>query len=156
MRTETVSCLILACGNTLRGDDGIGPRLAQWAEERWRGDARIRVLSRQQWTPDLAPDIAAADSILFLDCSIESEPGAVQLRALTPHRSESGLSSHHTGAAELLTLAQEFYGRTPRTSMLLTIGAGATGLGESLTPAVSAAFPQACCLMEQTITSFLA
>ncbi len=154
MRTEPSSCLILACGNTLRADDGIGQRLAQWAAERWRSDARIRVMSRQQWTPDLAPNIAVADSVLFLDCSIESEPGAVHLRSLTPQSSASGLSSHHTGAAELLALAQEFYGRTPRTSVLLTIGAGATDLGEGLTPAVSAAFPQACRLMEQTITSF--
>ncbi len=36
MNQTPIQCLILACGNTLREDDGVGPFLAQWAEEHWR------------------------------------------------------------------------------------------------------------------------
>ena len=59
--TFAARCLILACGNTLREDDGVGPFLAQWAEERWRDDPRVRVLCDHQWTPDMAEEIAAAE-----------------------------------------------------------------------------------------------
>ena len=84
MTQTTIRCLILACGNTLRGDDGVGPWLAEWAEEKYRGDPTVRVISRQQWTPDLAEDIAGAESVLFIDCSIESAPGYVSLISIEP------------------------------------------------------------------------
>ncbi len=79
METKSARCLILACGNTLRSDDGAGPKLAAWAEERFRQEPDVRVISRQQWTPDLAEDIAAADSVLFVDSSASSPPGRVRL-----------------------------------------------------------------------------
>ena len=58
MSPAKTRCLILACGNTLRSDDGIGPWLPDWAEKQFESDPRVRVISRQQWTPDLAADIA--------------------------------------------------------------------------------------------------
>jgi len=149
-------CLILACGNTLRSDDGVGPSLADWAEERFGADPRIRVISRQQWTPDLAEDIASADSVLFLDCSIQSAPGVVQLRPVEPQSPKPGLATHRTGAAELLALAQELYGAVPRTSLLLTIGAASTELGETFSAEVTAALPEAYRLLETTIRTLLA
>ena len=72
----TARCLVLACGNTLRSDDGVGPKLAAWAEERFRENPEVRVISRQQWTPDLAEDIAGADSVLFVDASVKPPAGA--------------------------------------------------------------------------------
>src|ERR1039458_10123617 len=62
---EKANCLVLACGNTLRSDDGVGLRLAEWAAHRFRDDSNVRVLARQQWTPDLAEEIAASESVLF-------------------------------------------------------------------------------------------
>lgn len=148
--------LILACGNTLREDDGVGPWLAQWAEEKFASEPKIRVLSRQQWTPDLAEDIAAADTVLFLDCSVESAPGQVSRVDVAPASSRQGLATHHTGAPELLALAHELYGTKPQQAMLLTVGAGSTGLGETLSPAVRAALPEACKLLELTVRDLLA
>ena len=143
MTLTRVRCLILACGNTLRSDDGIGPCLADWAEDCFAQDPGIRIISRQQWTPDLAEDLASADAVLFLDCSVESAPGEVQLRTVTPQPSDPGLATHHTGAAELLAIARELYGSAPRTSVLLTIGAGSTELGETFSPAVQSAIGHA-------------
>ena len=54
MTYATNRCLILACGNTLRGDDGVGPWLAEWAENQFRTESQICVIARQQWTPELA------------------------------------------------------------------------------------------------------
>jgi len=155
MTPNPVLCLVLACGNTLRSDDGVGPWLADWAAEHFADDPRVHIISRQQWTPDLAQDIAAASSVLFLDCSVESAAGSVQLRPVEPASPNPGLATHHTGAPELLALARELYGTIPRTSLLLTIGAGSTELGESFSPAVTTALPEAQRLVELTLQNFL-
>ena len=154
MFTKT-RCLILACGNTLRGDDGIGPWLATWAEERFNEDPTTRVLSRQQWTPDLAEDIAQAESVLFIDCSIESAPGVVRLIEVQPAAPTQGLATHHQGAPELLSLARDLYDSLPSKAMMLTIGAGSTELGETFSDPVLDAIPQACALLEETVARLL-
>jgi hydrogenase maturation protease len=144
--------LILACGNTLRSDDGIGPHLAAWAEDHYRADPSIRVISRHQWTPDLAEDLAQSESALFLDCSIDTPPGSVQLREVHPAPPASALATHHLGAPELLALALELYGSAPRSAQLLTIGAASIELGESFSPMVTAAIPEARRRIDETVT----
>ena len=150
--TETSArCLILACGNTLRSDDGIGPWLAAWAEEKFAAEPGVVVIARQQWTPDLAEDISRAAAVLFIDCSIASSPGSVSLVGVEPCGVVQGLATHHSGAGELLGLARDLYGSLPRTAMLLTVGAGTTELGETFSRAVREAIPKACELLEQTV-----
>jgi hydrogenase maturation protease len=151
MNPTPARCLILACGNTLRGDDGVGPLLAAWAEERFRAEASVRVLSRQQWTPDLAADIAQAESILFLDCSAESAPGLVRVDSVQPSAGNPGLATHHLGAAELLGLARVLFDSLPREALLLTVGAGSTELSERFSEPVQAALPEARRLLEETV-----
>lgn len=155
MSEPPVSSLILACGNTLRSDDGIGPWLAQWAEEKFSDNPAIRVISRQQWTPDLAQDIALAEAVIFIDCSIESAPGSVEIAAVTPSHREEGLATHHQGAPELLALARELYNSVPRDAKLLTIGAASIELGEHFSEPVLDAIPEACRLLEMTILELL-
>ena len=155
MNQSPARCLILACGNTLRSDDGIGPWLAQWAEEKFREDPSIRIISRQQWTPDAAEDIAQAESILFIDCSIESPPGSVSLREVHPAPQAQGLATHHQGAPELLALTRGLYNTQPRKASLLTIGAGSTELGATFTEPVLDAIPEACRLLEEAILNSL-
>jgi hydrogenase maturation protease len=143
--------LILACGNTLRSDDGVGPHLAAWAVEHYRTDPSIRVISRQQWTPDLAEDLAHTDCALFLDCSIDAPPGSVQLCNVHPAPRASALGTHHLGAPELLALALDLYGSAPRSAQLLTIGAASLDLGETFSPEVTAALPHAVSLLGRAI-----
>jgi hydrogenase maturation protease len=154
MDTPWVRCLILACGNTLRGDDGIGPFLCSWAEERFAGEPGVRAIARQQWTPDLAQDIAHAESVLFIDCSIDQDAGQLLLREVGA--SEPGVIATHTlGAAELLRLAQDLYDATPQRACLLTIGAGSIELGEELSAPVQAVLPDAQALLERTVQQLL-
>jgi hydrogenase maturation protease len=151
-----VSVLILACGNTLRSDDGVGPWLADWAAQQFAAQPEIRVISRQQWTPDLAEDIAQTKSVLFLDCSVESAPGSIQLRPVEPATPRQGLATHHQGAPELLALARDLYDSSPQHAQLMTIGASSTELGEEFSEPVLTALPQACALLEQTAMHLLA
>jgi hydrogenase maturation protease len=154
--TFSARCLILACGNTLREDDGVGPFLADWAEEHWRDDARVRVICDHQWTPEMAEEVAAAETVIFVDCSLDQAPGQIVLRELSPAPLKPGLVTHHLGAAELLRVAEDLYGSQPLKACLLTIGAGSIELGEGLSPAVSAALPDAEELLNQTVRQLLA
>jgi len=155
MNPTPARCLILACGNTLRSDDGVGPWLAEWAEETFASDAGVRILIHQQWPPELAEDIARTESVLFIDCSIESPPGTPELQEVRPAAPKQSLATHHLAAPELLALAQELYASQPTNAMLLTIGAGSTELGEAFSDPVIDALPAACALIEKTILKWL-
>jgi len=148
-------CLILACGNTLRSDDGLGPWLAQWAEAKFLNNTNVRVQNRQQWTPDLSEEIAHAESVLFIDCSAESAPGEIKLIPIQPATPKDGLATHHSGAPELLALGLELFGSLPSQALMLTIGAGSTELGETFSDEVTAALADACRLIEATVLRFL-
>jgi len=156
MKSSKARCLLLACGNTLRGDDGIGPWLADWARERFEGEPSLHVIRRQQWTPELAADIAEAETVLFLDCSTASEPGSVNLVEVEPARRTEGVGTHQVSAAELLGMARELYDSLPRRALLLTIGAGSTELSEEFSQAVLDAIPLACERLEQALTKMFA
>ena len=154
-------CLILACGNTLRSDDGVGPNLAEWAAERFETNDDVRVVARQQWTPDLAEDIAAADSVLFVDSSAGTVAGRVSLAAVPSNRGNADPATHHFGthhmaAHELLGLTRTLYGSMSAHAMLLTVGAGSTELGEDFSDPVEAALPRARGVLEKAVLRFLA
>jgi hydrogenase maturation protease len=155
MTLTKARCLILACGNTLRGDDGIGPWLASWAEDRFGGDAGVRVLASQQWTLELVDEVARAESVLFIDCSADSEPGAVSVTAVEAAADSQGLATHHLGAAELMAVARDLYGSLPREAVLLTVGAGSLELGEEFSQPVMDAIPVACAKVEETLLLLL-
>ena len=155
MTQTKARCLILACGNALRSDDGTGLWLAQWAEEKFADSPSICVISRQQWTPELGAEIAQSQCVLFIDCSVNAAPGSIQLLPVHPASGPQTVSTHHSGASELLAIARDLYNSPPRTALQLTIGAGSTELGETFSPAVQAALPQACQLIAATLSGLL-
>ncbi len=155
MRFEKASCLVLACGNTLRSDDGVGLRLAEWAAQRFRDDSHVRVVARQQWTPDLAKDIADAESVLFVDSSVDSVPGRVSLIPVEAKANGHETAGHHMGAPELLDLSRTLYGSLSAHAMLLTVGAGSTEMGEAFSDSVEAAIPRASGLLEKAVRRFM-
>lgn len=116
----------------------------------------MRVLSGQQWAPELAEDAADAESVLFIDCAVDAPPGSIRLLPVEASESHPGLATHHLGAAELLGLARELYASLPRSAFLLIVGAGSTELGEQFSGAVQAALPEACSVLEQTVLRLLA
>lgn len=144
-------CLILACGNPLREDDGVGPWLAQWAAERFSTEPRVHVLSCRQWTPELADDLAGASSVVFIDCSVASPAGKVTLLPVAPAADARTPTNHHLDAALLLALTQQIYNALPHTSWLLTVGAGSVEFREGLSDAVRPALPEACRLLESAV-----
>src|SRR5262245_41264787 len=74
--------LVIGYGNTLRGEDGIGPAVAE--EVAARGLPGVRVIVAHQLTPELAADIADARLVVFVDAAVSGERvKAVQLAAET-------------------------------------------------------------------------
>lgn len=154
--TFAARCLILACGNTLREDDGVGPFLAQLAEDRWRGDPRVRVLCDHQWTPEMVEEVAEAESVIFVDCATDCEAGLVRTMPVELAGEGSKIETHHLNAGQLLALSHQLYGAIPRNSLLLTVGAGSLELREGFSGAVQAALPAAQKALNETVLQFLA
>lgn len=156
MQPVRARCLILGCGNTLRGDDGVGPWLCAWAERRLCSEPGVRVIARQQWTPELAEDVAAADAVVFIDCSLESAPGSVRLDDVSASSGEAVPGTHAVGAPELLALARDLYGSVPRRALLLTVGAGSMEVGEEFSAPVEEALVSARQMLGRAVVQQLA
>lgn len=148
---DPIRWLILACGNSLRGDDGAGPRLAEWALERFGGDPGVSVMVRQQWGPELAEEISRSGNVLFVDSSIQTSPGSVDLVAVEPAASAGKLATHHLDAAKLLALSRDLYGSLPGQAVLLTLGVESVALREGLSETVVKAIPGACRKIEEVL-----
>jgi len=155
MPANPARCLILACGNTLRSDDGVGLCLAGWAEQRFREHPEVQTLARHQWTPELAEDISRAQTVMFIDCCVDAYPGSVRLVPVEPAQGTLTLATHRVGPADLLALSRDLYQALPRHAMLLTIGAGSLEFGETFSEPVRSTLPDACCLIEDAVTHFL-
>jgi hydrogenase maturation protease len=135
--------LVIGIGNTLRGDDGVGWRLA----EQLRGWKRpfLEVSAVHQLTPELAPRLAAAGEVLFIDaCFTDARFGedgvsCPRLVPLAPGDGAGGSArlSHHTTPEALLALAQRLYGRRPP-AWCLRIPAHDHQLGTRLSAATAA------------------
>ncbi len=132
--------LLLACGNSLRGDDGVAPYLAECLRE---GALAAQIHSARQWTPELAEPISRAELVIFLDASASLPPGEIACVAVRPiYKSPSSLT-HQTSPASLLALADELYGKVPARAYLLTIGGASFGMREGLSADVQRAVPRA-------------
>lgn len=119
--------LVIGYGNTLRGDDGVGPRVAEAV-----GALRlpgVRTLICQQLSPEHAAPISLADTVIFVDAAVDA-PGEVQLRRLTPNDS-SQLLAHSANPRTMLALSRDVFGHVPQ-AWWLTIPAVNLEFSETL------------------------
>jgi len=145
--------LLLACGNSLRQDDGIGLRIAVAAEHVFPA-SRLRIVAAHQFTPEMAADLAATDLVIFVDASAVDEPGAIRVVPVDAH--PHALNTHHLDPPALLAMAQTFCGHAPARAFALTIGACRFGYGEELSGPLRQAVPRALRLLTTLVTAFSA
>ena len=136
-----IRALILACGNSLRGDDAAALHVAR---ELRSGlcEPETEIHSSTQWTPELADSISNVDLVIFVDASAVLPPGAVQARKISPIPDAPGSFSHRSSPAGLLALAKRLYGVVPSCTFLITIGAQSFELSEELSEPVRLAIPE--------------
>jgi hydrogenase maturation protease len=111
----------------------------------------VRVIADHQWTPELAEDVARAQSVLFIDCSLDTAPGSLHLTSVEPAAVGQGINTHHQNAAELLALSRDLYDSLPMNAVLLTLGAASIEFGEEFSEVVKTALPVACKMIEETV-----
>jgi hydrogenase maturation protease len=99
--------LVIGYGNELRGDDGAGPRVAREVAEWNRAD--VCGVAVPQLTPELAPLLADAERVVFVDAAAD---GSVGWRRLQPAIGSAALG-HTSDPSWLLELARELYGWMP-------------------------------------------
>jgi hydrogenase maturation protease len=122
--------LVIGYGSTLRGDDGVGPRVAEEIERRaWPG---VATLPCHQLTPELADPISAARAVVFVDASLDEGIAGVRLDPVAPAPAHQ-VMVHTASPATLLHLAQSVFGRCPP-AWLVSIPVSDMGIGEELSP----------------------
>ena len=127
--------LVIGYGNTLRGDDGVGPRVAEAVGHLCLPG--VHTLICPLLTPELADPIARAGKVIFVDAAVDA-PLGVQWRSLQPNES-SQIMAHAADPRTMLALARDVFGRVPQ-AWWLTIPAVDLGFQEEFSPSVQRDF----------------
>ena len=103
-----VSALVLGIGNLVMSDDGIGVRVVQLLNERFRFPSGVTVLDGGTLGLDLLPRLEGVDRLLVVDAVLTGNaPGAlVRLSGEdVPIVLETKISPHQMGLKDLLAVA---------------------------------------------------
>src|SRR5262249_2677626 len=119
-QTTSMSILILAYGNPLCSDDGIGWRAAEELSRTLSSPA-VDILTCQQLTPDLAAAVSLADAVFFVDASREGQPGEISCVPISAAMTIESFT-HHGSPGAVLAMAQRLYGSSPRAFMISLTG----------------------------------
>jgi len=93
--------LLIASGNSLRGDDGVAHRVLQLL------DVKVEARSVMQLTPELAADIAAFDTVVFLDAAVGSETVTIED---VPKPTAPAALTHLSRPSEIVALSAALFG----------------------------------------------
>ena len=127
--------LVIGYGNTLRRDDGVGPKVAEAVAA--LALPGVRALACPLLTPELAEAVSQAGMVVFVDAAVDA-PREVQMRKLAPAES-SQIMAHAASPATLLALARDVFGHAPE-AWWLTIPVEELGIGEELSPLAQRGF----------------
>jgi hydrogenase maturation protease len=130
--------LVIGYGNTLRGDDGVGSRVAEAVAA--MNLPGVRTLVCPMLTPELADPISRAAKVIFVDAAVDA-PKEVQWRRLEPNET-SQLMAHAANPRTMLALARDVFGHVPE-AWWLTIPALKLDFSEDLTPETQRGFEDA-------------
>ena len=136
--------LVIGYGNTLRGDDGAGPRVVEALEA--LNLPGVRTLACQLLTPELAAPLASARRAVFVDAAIDT-PGEVCWRKLEP-RDSSQIMAHAADPRTMLALSRDVFGNTPE-AWWLTIPAARMDFTEEISPATERCCAQALSALQE-------
>ena len=133
--------LVIGYGNTLRGDDGVGPKVAEAVAA--LALPGVHAMACPLLTPELAEAVSQAQVVIFVDAAVDA-PREVQRRKLEPAAS-SQIMAHAASPATLLALARDVFGHAPE-AWWLTIPVEDLGIGEEFSPLAQRGFE---CALQQ-------
>lgn len=130
--------LVVGVGSTVRGDDAFGRVVARRVRD--LDGSGARVVECHQLTPELAPLVAGADRVVFVDAAFGVPPGRVCVRRVRASRDAAFTHALEPGA--LLALAEALYGRAPD-AWAVTAGGARYDATAELSAAAGRAVPEA-------------
>jgi hydrogenase maturation protease len=152
--------LVVACGNTLRGDDAVGPEVGELLAVSLAGTGASVIVS-DQLLPELADDASRARLVVFVDAATDRPVGSVNVRPVAPRPAPDGAVgegraavappretrsldpfSHGMGPEDLFALTRDLFSATPQ-AVLVSVGAESFEPGAELSGAVRGAIPHA-------------
>ena len=116
---------VFAWGNTARGDDGIGPILAERLRE--RDVTGLRVIEDHQLNIEHVTDLEDCGAALFIDASVEIEEG-YRLERIGPSN-DGNFSTHAISPQALLNVFEQTMKAPAPDSWLLHVAAREFELG---------------------------
>lgn len=108
--------LIVGYGSPIRGDDALGPLVADRLGElaaAGRLPAGVEVQARHILTAELVDDLHCAEHVIFIDAAADTPAGEVRCRRLAPDRNRLSTMAHFHDPRELLAWCEALYGRAP-------------------------------------------
>ncbi|MCB9135490.1 MAG: hydrogenase maturation protease [Anaerolineales bacterium] len=135
-----MSSIIIGYGNPFRRDDGFGWRVidALRATLDAETEGEMALLQTHQLMPELAEDISRVACVVFVDASVEGEPGEIRTRRVGVGERPAANYTHYVAPEELLGMAEILYGHQPE-AWLVTVTGVDFDLGEGLTEGVDRA-----------------
>lgn len=130
--------LVIAYGNPLRSDDGVGWEVARRLEA--AHDTALTVITIQQLTPELAQAVAHAGRVIFVDAAEGDVPGAWKCEQVLPLEDRVASLGHYFAPVGLLAYARAVFGSCPE-AWVISIAAKSFACGEGLSAEVEAALP---------------
>ena len=125
--------LLIGVGNTLRGDDGVGIRVAELARERFPG---LDVQCVHGLSPEMADTVAQYETVIIVDASVTS--ASLRTSEVTPAASGEKIQAHTMSPAGILGLAKAVYSRVPSRTVLIEVPAASCDYNEELSPGTAA------------------
>lgn len=133
--------LIIGYGNALRADDAAGLVVVERLESTLTDQQDIEFITTMQLLPELSEPLSRAQQVIFVDASVEVEPGSYRVTELLP---DKGIEErppallHHCTPVALMRTAHMLYGHAPR-AWLYEIGVASLEHGAALTEAAGGA-----------------
>lgn len=124
----SIEVLVIGYGSTLRGDDGIGPAVAE--DVAALGLPGVRVIVAHQLTPELAAEMTGVRRVVFVDSTIRDEGVRVIRVESEP---TSTVMTHAADPCGLMALCEALDGIRPE-AWLVTAAGAEFGFREGLSP----------------------
>jgi hydrogenase maturation protease len=152
--------LVMGIGQSLRGDDGIGPEaVRRWSQDHPQPSSETPIETVYLETPglELLTFLEDADAAVLVDAvSSGGSPGTIRVvtSLSEPSLSPGEKTAHGFGVAETISLARTSGIRLPEPLILIGIEASGFALGSGLSEPVRRAIPQAAEEIQRVVQTF--
>jgi hydrogenase maturation protease len=130
--------VVIALGNPLMGDDGVGLAALDRLRAGWLLPATVALVDGGIWGMRLLPEIEDADRLLLLDAiDVGAEPGTLHVlqRDQIPRYLATKISPHQVDLQDVLALA-ELRGTLPRETVAIGLQPAAVEWSSEMSDAV--------------------